>query len=942
MRSDEQPPCGPREIPALNIKWKSSLMLQVPFGVNHKIKTAVLDTGSQLNLISPDVATDFGAVFENLEPVVNLQMANGSITEAKFGVKVMAKIGRKNYPMDLVVVPNLPFSVVLGLDFILRKDVRIIPGEEEMWIEGDRFPLPDCRKGPRNMGLAVAEKVVIPARSEMAIGLNGKGSENGTVLCEGTKAASALGLLVATTVSKTSGGKVLARIANPTTKAIEIPASVIIAQCEVVVERKTAQETAPKTMVAMTAVEMEKRLGQAKRLFKDTDLDMGANLTTDQKEMMLKLLDDYEEIMSKHESDTGLTDLVEHQIETGNAAPCHQAPYRISFAERAQVQSMVNEYIDAGFVRESDSPWACPIVLVRKKDGTLRFCCDWRRLNAVTRKDAMPLPRIDDMIDRLAKAKYFTKLDFTSGYYQVKLAEEAREKTAFVTPDGHYEWLVMGMGLTNAPATFQRLMYKVLGGLLWTNSMAYLDDIVVFSATFEQHVADLSEVFDRIAKAKLKIKPPKCSFGKSGISYLGFIISPKGVECDPANTEKVANFREPTSRKEVRSFLGLTSYYRKFIRNYAFIAKPLYELTKNETEFEWKEAQQLAFEALRSALVSPPILAFPDFEKPFMVTTDASGYGIGCVLKQVEEGKGEKVIAYASRILSEVEQRYSVTERECLALKYATQVFRPYLHGTKFKVITDHKSLVHLKTMRNGNGRMQRFNMHLMDFDFEIEFKEGKRNADADTLSRYGYPTSGMDEDSDNEVDSGVGKDSDKEARKRKRSEGQEPPEMERTVNDTIRRTGQKQRRLERPELEGEAENQRMSEKLSEMNCESASEESDISNNSERCHEELRQKSLRIMTAEREGTQQDKTTVTAPWDSNAVEINRRNSDSITPTEKSITNNDQCGYPTSIVSDSVRQTVAVTDISASTCANNAMSGASTAAAKTTNDEITRNR
>ena len=368
-------------------------------------------------------------------------------------------------------------------------------------------------------------------------------------------------------------------------------------------------------------------------------------------------------------------------------------------------------------------------------------------MNAVTRKDAMPLPRIDDMIDSLAKAKFFTKLDFTSGYYQVKLTDASQEKTAFVTPDGHYEWRVMGMGLTNAPATFQRLMYKVLGGLLWTNSMAYLDDIVIFSPDFETHLKDLAEVFEKIKAANLKIKPPKCSFAKTGIGYLGFVISEKGVECDPANTDKVASFHEPRCRKEVRSFLGLTSYYRKFIRNYAFIAKPLYELTKEDTDFRWGEREQHSFERLQAALVSPPILAFPDFEKQFIVTTDASGYGIGAVLKQLDADGKERVIAYASRVLTDVEQRYWITEKELLALKYATQVFRPYLHGVKFKVITDHRSLTSIKTMRNGNGRLQRFCMHLLDFDFDVEYKEGKKNTDADTMSRYGYERLDMESD---------------------------------------------------------------------------------------------------------------------------------------------------------------------------------------------------
>lgn len=295
----------------------------------------------------------------------------------------------------------------------------------------------------------------------------------------------------------------------------------------------------------------------------------------------------------------------------------------------------------------------------------------------------------------------------------------------------------MGMGLTNAPATFQKLMNRVLGVLLWKTSMAYLDDIVIFSESYDQHLIDLEEVFARIRKAKLKIKPPKCSFAKSGIQYLGYMIGPKGVECDPETTRKVATFHIPRSKTEVRQFLGLSGYYRKFVKNYADIARPLHDLTRLEAPFDWTAECQVAFERLKSALTSPPILAYPDFEKKFILSTDASGVGLGAVLKQKQDGRNERVIAYASRVLDATERTYEVIEKEYLAFKWACEVFRPYLHGVRFTWQTDNKPLVDMKKA-HPNSRIQKFNAALIGFEYDVDFKPGRLNSDADALSRYG------------------------------------------------------------------------------------------------------------------------------------------------------------------------------------------------------------
>lgn len=681
--------------------------------------------------------TAFEAIRANPDPsapTVNLRMANGSVSSPQTQTTTSINIGSDSYPVTLLIVDGFPFEVLLGLDFLQDYNAVLNFGEGEAWIGETCIKIPS-RSDPNRNFLRSEKRLRIAANSECVVNLVCHRRASGSFIVESNRIAEERGLVVAATLSTAKGSRILARIANPTNEDIIIPKGLPIATGEKIEsdpEQSESQRTAA-DLLATTAAD-------ASDLPSWSSFDINPNLSDPQRAEITRLLKRYADIISKNEMDTGLTDLTEHVIETGRSAPIRQRPYRISFAEREKVRDLVNDLIRSGKIQESTSPWACPIVLVKKKDGSLRFCCDWRKLNQVTRKDAMPLPLIPDMIDRLAQAKFFTKLDFTSGFYQVRLSEPSREKTAFVTPDGHYEWNVMGMGLTNAPATFQRLMHKMLGSLLWQHSMAYMDDLIVYSATFEDHLRNLTEVFEAIRSANLKVKPTKCEFAKQSIPYLGHIISSDGVRCDPANIEKIRNFPLPQSRKDVRCFLGLTSYYRRFIEKYSFIAKPLHDLTKESVQFGWEPIHTEAFESLRRKLISPPILAFPDFTKPFRVSTDASGVGIGSVLKQGDPGH-ENVIAYASRVLRPEEQRYSATEREFLALRYATQVFRPYLYGTKFVVVTDHQSLRHLRTMKTPNGRIQRWNMDLLDFDFEVVYKPGKTNTDADTMSRYGMET---------------------------------------------------------------------------------------------------------------------------------------------------------------------------------------------------------
>ena len=714
----------------------------IPSEINKLKLDAFLDTGAEISVISRKAFKRVRGTVDKETPHSTLRMANGTTTIPKHQFTTDIIIGNRRYSVTFVIVEEFPWDALLGLDFLHDHDALLNFGEGEAWIgdtcinfqrksESGKQPNPPESSRIRRT-LRTDKKVRIPARTEMAVSVICSRNAKGTYFVEASRISDDLGVTIGCCLSTPTKRRLIVRVANETNGTIVIAKGKPIAVAESIDVNDGFDQVNSERLREILAVSSDRNVPDS------PDFDIGSHLNPDEIGRLKSLLAKFDDIMSKHELDTGLTDVIEHDIVTEDAQPIRQRPYRLSFSERQKVNQLVENFQNSGLIRESTSPWACPIVLVKKKDGTLRFCCDWRKLNSVTKKDAMPLPLINDMIDRLSDKRFFSKIDFTSGFYQVPLKSSAMEKTAFVTPDGHYEWTVMGMGLTNAPATFQRLMYKVLGGLMWKHSMAYMDDLIVFSPNFDEHLRNLAEVFECIRKAGLKMKPPKCSFAKREVQYLGHIIAADGVRCDPAITAKVGEFRIPQNRTEVRSFLGLTGYYRRFIPKYAFISKPLHDLTKETVTFKWEEEHNQAFELLRLKLTSPPVLAFPDFARDFTVSTDASGVGVGCVLKQLDENGRERVVAYGSRVLRPEEQRYSATEREFLALRYATQVFRPYLYGRKFTVMTDHQSLTHLKKMRNPNGRLQRWNIDLLDFTFDVVYKPGKTNTDADTLSRYG------------------------------------------------------------------------------------------------------------------------------------------------------------------------------------------------------------
>ena len=445
----------------------------------------------------------------------------------------------------------------------------------------------------------------------------------------------------------------------------------------------------------------------------------------------------YSDIMADSPDMLGRTGALQHFIETGSAIPIRQQARRVPLPRRETVHKLLQEMLSRNVISPSKSPWASPIVLVKKKDGSTRFCVDYRKVNEITRKDAYPLPRVDDSLDTLAGSKWFTTLDLKSGYWQVEVDPEHREKTAFCTQEGLFEFNVMPFGLCNAPATFQRLMDSVLAGLQWSACLGYIDDIIIMGKSFEEHLHNLQQVFERIKLAGLKLHPGKCQFLQQQVYLLGHIVSADGIRPDPQKTSKVKDWPTPTTVQETQQFLGLVNYYRRFIQNFASVAQPLHRLTEKNTTFKWSKECEQAFNTLKTYLTSAPVLALPDWSRPFVLDTDASDVGIGAVLSQIHQDGTEHVICYASRTLSKPERNYCVTRKELLAVVTFLKRFRQYLIGHHFTIRTDHGALTWLRNFKTPEGQIARWLEKLQDYQFTIVHRPGRQHNNADALSRF-------------------------------------------------------------------------------------------------------------------------------------------------------------------------------------------------------------
>lgn len=431
----------------------------------------------------------------------------------------------------------------------------------------------------------------------------------------------------------------------------------------------------------------------------------------------------------------GCTDLVEHVIKT-SSPPIKQRHYPISPTLQQQVDIELNQMLADGIVEPSNSPWASPIVMVKKKDNSYRFCVDFRRLNQVSEPDAYPIPYVSSTLDKLRDAKFLTTLDIKSAYWQIPMAATSKPYTAFVVPNrGLFQFKRLPFGLHSAPATWQRLIDRVIGADLEPYVFCYLDDVIICTQSFEEHLKILREVLRRLMDAGLTLSQEKCHFCKPELKYLGYVVNAKGLLVDPDKVDAIVRIPTPTTVAEIRRIVGMASWYRRFVPNFSTVVAPLTSLLKKNANFIWDDTCERAFKEIKERLIAAPILSCPDFKLPFCIQADASAYGVGAVLTQ-QHPEGERVVCYISKSLTRLERNYSTTERECLAVLFAIEKLRPYIEGARFTVVTDHYSLKWLNSIKDPVGRIARWAVRLQQYNFEIIHRAGKDHVIPDTLSR--------------------------------------------------------------------------------------------------------------------------------------------------------------------------------------------------------------
>ncbi|XP_067293545.1 uncharacterized protein [Pseudorasbora parva] len=470
-------------------------------------------------------------------------------------------------------------------------------------------------------------------------------------------------------------------------------------------------------------------------------VDVGDHLAAAQKTELNHLVRQFSDVFSTR---PGQTNVIQHDIRTPPGVIVRQRPYRVPEARRQAIEDEICEMLKLGVIEPSRSAWSSPIVMVPKPDGTLRFCNDFRRLNEVSEFDGYPMPRVDELLERLGRARYITTLDLTKGYWQVPLTNSAKEKTAFSTPSGHWQYRTLPFGLHGAPATFQRMM-DILLRPHQAYAAAYLDDVVIHSETWQDHLERLRRVLLELRRAGLTANPRKCHLALAEAQYLGFRVGRGLIQPQQRKVDAILTAPRPETKTQVRAFLGLAGYYRCFIPNFSSLASPLTDLTRKgqPEKVKWDDALDKTFRAIKTSLTTEPVLRAPDFNCPFLLQTDASDTGLGAVLSQVQEGE-EHPVTYISRKLTPAETRYAAVEKEALAIKWAVLELRYYLLGRRFTLMTDHAPLQWMARAKDTNARVTRWFLALQDFHFTVEHRAGTANSNADGLSRLWSAYAGL------------------------------------------------------------------------------------------------------------------------------------------------------------------------------------------------------
>lgn len=704
----------------VNLVQKSCFSVRCVLGQN--VNMFLVDTGSQACLLDAHVFMTLDKR-PPLKPCsLSLSTADGRDMKVLGKIDLEFEIGEIGFCHEFIVAELGNLRGIIGMDFLENNDVifqisrgLLVIGGQSIQLERETAPV--CAR------VRVAKNIVVPPDCEVVVPAYSVGSVDKSVnsLLEPFQFLSQKGLLVARTLVNPE--KILFSIVNISNRPVRIKKHTTVASVH---EVDIVQSDSPEGEHVASVLPLHLQSLYERSCDK---------LSETEKCQLLQLLTEYQDIFVGPDGKFGRTNLVKHSMDTGDSKPIKIPPRRLPYSQREIVENEIAKMLENDVIEPSESPWSAPLLLVAKKDGSWRFCVDYRQLNSVTKKDAYPLPRIDESLDSLAGASYFSTLDLVSGYWQMEMEEKDKHKTAFSTHMGLFQFKVLPFGMCNAPSCYERLIELVLRGLRWEKCLCYLDDIIVFGKSFDQALQNLKLVFDRLRSASLTLKPSKCVLFQKEVPFLGHIVSDKGIQCDPSKLEKVKEWPVPKNVSDVRSFLGLAGYYRRFIPEFSTIASSLTYLTRKGKKFCWTLQCQNSFEKLKELLCTAPILAYPDSTSEFILDTDASMSGIGAVLSQIQNGE-EKVIAYASRTLNKSQVRYCTTYKELLAVVTFIRQYRHFLWGRHFTIRTDHASLIWLKNFKNPEGILARWLSVLETYDFSIQHRPGRLHCNADGLSR--------------------------------------------------------------------------------------------------------------------------------------------------------------------------------------------------------------
>ena len=713
----------------------------------------LIDSGAAISAISTELWNEIKEVVPTellTKDIPNLVTANQTQMKIQGSVILPLEIERETYDTTFYVVDGLSFNIIIGHDFLLRNNGTINYKEKNLTLEIDQ-PIhqpnetPKCKSLPVQQMKTATNQTPLFSRKKKTFRPFSEviwqfrynfPTDDDYIFEPAPELQNQVKLLISPAMFRGETKLITLKTTCLNDKHITIPSGSLLGTLTKItaITPMTEDHIDDRTKDAYVPSEERRKKTQSNNTEK-VNVKVNPNLTEQQKKQLEEILQRNESAFANTFQDLGTTPLVKHIIHTGDAAAIRQKPYRVSPKQRELIDKELDKMIEKGLVRKSTSPWASPVVLVPKPNGQTRMCFDYRAVNKVTVTDSHPLPRIDDLLDNLKDAKYFSKIDLKSGFWQIPMEESSISKTAFTTHRGLYECLIMPFGLKNSPSTFERVIEHVFTEELWNFILVYLDDIIIYSNTFEEHLQHIEAALLKLREAHLKANPEKCDFGEIEIAFLGHIITTEGIKPNKENSKLVREFPPPKNVKQVRSYLGLCSYYRRFIKNFSSIAAPLYHLTKIGVKFEWTTECQEAFNTLRERLVAEPIMALPDFNKRFHLQTDASNTGIGYTLSQYYE-KTERAIIYGGRVLSLREQSMSPTEKEALAIVVAVKKLHPYLHGRQFTIWTDHKPLNYILSAKDPTGKLTRWALTLQVYDFVIEYRKGINNGNADGLSR--------------------------------------------------------------------------------------------------------------------------------------------------------------------------------------------------------------